>query len=734
MELVHGETLQERVTRGPLALEEAVDIFEQIAEALEAAHAAGVVHRDLKPANIKITPEGRVKILDFGLAKAFATEDDAPVSDLSSSPTLTRGATAVGVIMGTASYMSPEQARGKKVDKRADIWAFGCVLFEAISGKKAFGGESVTDVLANVIHKDVPWEVVPDGTPWRVGYVLRRCLAKDPGQRFHDMADARIELLSDERPPAPDTQTTASKSRLVILTGSLFGLVIALSVALATLALREEESPAGDLQAFVITPPETEPPLRLENPVISPDGRRIVYIGVRENDRRLYLRELDELGSRPLAGTEGAQMPFFSPDGLWAAFFAGGKIKKISVLGGAPIDICDAFAGPGGSWAPDDTIWFSGHWQSGFSTVSAAGGDPVSVTSPDPERGEAGHWWPDFLPDGKTALFTVSTDEGSHHIAALDLDTGTWEHLFPGMRAHYASSEHIVYYASGIYKVVAFDPFLGEARGSAVPVLESTRGLSPTGGPTHYFDVSDTGVVVTVPGGAQYPRSVLTWLALDGSVETVPFDSGAFGSFRLDHGGTRVALHRIDIGVENVWIYDLAGGTEEKLTRESNTFDPQWMPDGRHIVFGSNRRGTFSILVKPADALAAEEPLLTRNTSETPAALSPDGRWLAIEQYTVATGQDIAMLNLQDDTEPIPAANTPFGEDSSHFSRDSAWLAYRSYASGRSEIYVQRVADATGRVKVSSNGGATPRWSPIDDELYYVAEDTIMALGYRVVG
>ena len=325
MELVHGETLQERLARGPLTVEEAIAVFHQIAEALEAAHAAGVVHRDLKPANIKITPEGRVKILDFGLAKAFAA--DEPVSDLSSSPTLTRGATAVGVIMGTASYMSPEQARGKKADKRADIWAFGCVLFEAISGKKAFDGESVTDVLANVIHKDVPWEALPAETPWRVRDVLRRCLVKDAVQRFHDVADARIELLADE--PASSTQTTAPKSRLLVL-GLLMGLSVA--VAVAAFFLWKETTPGGDVQAFVITPPASESPLSLETPMISPDGRRIVYIGVQEDDRHLYLRELDELGSRLLAGTEGAHSPFFSPDGLWVGFFAGGKIKKVSVL------------------------------------------------------------------------------------------------------------------------------------------------------------------------------------------------------------------------------------------------------------------------------------------------------------------------------------------------------------------------------------------------------------------
>jgi len=732
MEMVPGEDLAERLARGPLTVEEAHTVFQQIAEALEAAHAAGVVHRDLKPANIKITPEGRVKVLDFGLAKAFATDDDKPVTDLSSSPTLTHGATKVGVILGTAPYMSPEQARGKNADKRADIWAFGCVLFEALSGKKAFDGESVADVLANVIHKDVPWEALPTETPWRVRDVLRRCLVKDARQRFHDVADARIELLADERPLIRETPTTApSKGRLLAL-GALLGL----SVTAASFVLWKETPSVVDVQAFVITPPETESPLTLQSPVISPDGRRIVYIGVREDDRQLYLRELGELGSRLLAGTEGAYSPFFSPDGLWVGFLAGDKIMKVSVLGGAPINIHDGVyvRGPGGSWAPDDTIWYSGNWQSGFFAVSADGGEPVPVTSPDRERGEIGHWWPDFLPDGKSALFTVFTDEGSLRVAALDLDTRTWKHLFPGMQARYVPSGHLIYFASGIYQVVAFDPSRMEARGSAVPVLASTMGISPTGSDDSSFDVSDTGIAVSIPGSTYYPRSVLTWLALDGGVETVPFDSAAIGTFQLDPSGTRVALDRLDGGFRNIWIYDLERGTEEKITRESNNFRPLWTPDGRQIVFTTARRGVYDILVKPPDALGTEEPLVARDdVDESSIALSRDGRWLAIVEFAIGTGEDISLVDLHDGAAPAPAAKTPFVENSPHFSRDSAWLAYDSNASGRLEIYVQRVADGAGRIKVSSDGGVAPRWSPTNDELYYVAGDTIMALGYRVI-
>ena len=729
MELVPGDTLEERLRRGPLAIDEAIGIFQQIADALEAAHAAGIVHRDLKPANIKITPEGRVKVLDFGLAKAFAVEE--PVTDLSQSPTLTRNATVAGVILGTASYMSPEQAKGKTVDKRTDIWAFGCVLFEAIAGRKAYDGESVTDVLANVIHKDVAWDALPAETPWRVRDVLRRCLTKDLQHRFHDVADVRIELTEEtENVPTSEARPAASPWRVVAV-GVLAALM---AIASAALFFGREAPPAGGVQRFVITPPHEDPPLQLQTPVLSRDGRRIVYVGAGDNDTRLYVRELDEIGSRVIEGTEDARSPFFSPDGLWVGFLSGSKLKKVSILGGAPIDIIgDAWSGgPGGAWPDDDTIWFSRNWISGLLEVSADGGEAVPVTTPDPERGEVGHWWPDFLPDGQTALFTVFTDEGTHQIAALDLKTKTWRHLFPGMQAQYVSSGHIVYYWAGIYQAVSFDPSRLEIRGTAVPVLKNTRGIGPTGNDDRYFDMSDTGIVVTIPGGASYPRSILAWLGRDGSIEPLPFDSAAIRGVRLDPRGARVALAREDGGIYNVWLYDLEFGSEERLTRDANNFNPQWTPDGRRIVFTTARRGQYDVFSKPVDGLGPEEPVVDRDdVDESASAVSPNGRWLALVEYA-ETGQDLAVVNLDDGSAPIPVGRSPFDQGAASFSRDSAWIAFYSFASGRSEVYVQQVVDGTGRVRVSSAGGMRPVWSPVEDELYYVSGDTVMAVRYRV--
>lgn len=308
--------------------------------------------------------------------------------------------------------------------------------------------------------------------------------------------------------------------------------------------------------------------------------RRIAYVGIQGDERKLYLRPIDELDSHVVPGGEDATWPFFSPDGMWVGFFSGDKLKKVSVLGGAPVDLTDAFGdGPGATWGPDGTIWFSGNWISGFYRVSEEGGETSHITEPDASRGEVGHWWPDFLPGGKNALFTVFTDKGTPLVAALDLESLTWKHLFPGMRARYARSGHVIYHLSGIYQVVPFDPVRVEALGPPVPILPDTRGLTPTGGAQAFFGVSDNGIAVSVPGGgAFYPRSKLLWLDRNGGIEELPFESAAIYTADLDPAGRRVAVSRIDVGLYGIWIYDLEGRTEEKLTRDSHNFDAHWTP------------------------------------------------------------------------------------------------------------------------------------------------------------
>ncbi len=497
-----------------------------------------------------------------------------------------------------------------------------------------------------------------------------------------------------------------------------------------------ESTVTGQPQRFVITPPQEDPRLELSNPIISSDGNTVVYVGENDAGRRLYLRDIGELDSRPLPGTEGARSPFFSPDGLWVGFFAGDTLKKVSVLGGAPIEICDAYTGgPGANWAPDGTIWFSPNWISGLVKVPAEGGEPTEVTTPDREREEVGHWWPEFLPNGQTVLFTIWTNEGSlskSRIAALDIESGVWRHLFQEAQARYASSGHIVYYTSGIYQVAPFALSRLEVMGPAIPVLENTRTPAVTGNWERYYAVSDAGALVAIPGRAYYRTSALAWLGRDGRVDRLPFDSAAIREFRISPGGECVAVTRLDEGNLDIWIYDLEGGAQEKLTLESNAFSPLWSPDGSRLIFSSSRRGGFDVVSKPIDVFGSEETIVGSDKDEAAAALSRDGKWLAFIDYAVETGADIWLVELGAGSSPIPAIKTPFDDSNPSFSRDGAWLAYTTPVSGRSEVYAQPVLGGGARVRISPDGGSNPLWSPTANELYYVRGDTLMVVTYEL--
>jgi dipeptidyl aminopeptidase/acylaminoacyl peptidase len=369
--------------------------------------------------------------------------------------------------------------------------------------------------------------------------------------------------------------------------------------------------------------------------------------------------------------------------------------------------------------------------------VSVDGGELVEVTTPDRERDEAGHWGPEFLPDGRTVLFTVWTNEGSlskARIAALDTESGAWRHLFQGAQARYAASGHIVYYTSGIYQVAPFDLSHLEVTAPAVPVLENTRTPDVKGSIERYYAFSDAGKLVAVPGKAYYPTSALVWLDRSGKVDRLPFDSAAIGEFRISPEGRRVALSRLDEGNLDIWIYDLERGTQEKLTRESNNFRPQWSSDGSRLVFTSSRRGVFDVISKPIDVFGSEETIVGSDNDEGAAALSRDGKWLAFIDYAIETGEDIWLLELGGESKPTPAVVTPFGDSDPSFSRDGAWLAYATPVSGRSEVYVQPVLGQGKRDKVSPDGGGFPLWSPVRNELYYIRGDTLMVAPYRLEG
>ena len=528
MEYVPGDTLRERIKRGPTPVEESLDISKQIASALEAAHEKTIVHRDLKPANVKVTPEGQVKVLDFGLAKAFAEE---PPTDPSESPTVS-AMTRPGVILGTAAYMSPEQARGKTVDKRTDIWALGCVLYELLTGKHTFPGEDVTDILGAVLHKEPDWQALPESTPATIRALLRRCLQKDLQKRPKDAGDLRIEMGETQAASATTLPAAASAIspptgwRRMLLPVAASAVVTAVIASLAAWNLKP--APPRPVTRSTLTLPATErlgatgQGLNWPSVALSPDGTHLAYVAVRDGIQQLFLRAMDQLESRPIPGTEDAWDPFFSPDGQWGVgFFAGGQLKKVSISGGAPLTLCDAPVDRGGSWGPNDTIVFTPTNQSGLMQVSAAGGTPQELTTL--QEGERSHRWPEFLPDGKAVLFTVGTATGwkNQQTVVQSLETGERRALIPGATyARYVPTGHLVYVQSttpGTLLAVPFDLSRLEVTGAPFPVIEGVM-MAPNNYSAQ-FSVSSLGSLVYVSGTPQTVENALVWVDRQGAVE-----------------------------------------------------------------------------------------------------------------------------------------------------------------------------------------------------------------------
>ena len=599
LELVEGPTLADRIARGPIPLDEALPIAKQIAEALEAAHEQGVIHRDLKPANVKVREDGTVKVLDFGLAKAF--QPNATDASVSASPTISRtaAATQMGMVIGTAAYMSPEQAKGKVIDKRADIWAFGCVLFEMLTGTRVFVAGDVSDTLAYVLTKEIDWTTLPAETPPALGHLLRRCLERDPKRRLRDIGDAWLELEdplvlptseATRRPPLVPRprvwQRPVPALAIALLLAGVAGLVGVWSVV---------RPPAGSLARFVInTPPDG--PLTTANPspevAISPDGARIVYLsgsGV-NNTWQLYVRSVEQLDATLLRGTEGGgYAPFFSPDGASVGFRDGTTLKQVSVLGGPALTIADVGGGVrGASWGRDDSIVFATGNSNGLLRIPSVGGEPEVLTTVDPEQGETAHRWPEVLPNGKGVLFTAwsGTDEGSR-IAVVSTETGQVTYLLTGgSNPHYSPTGHLVYAVGGTLRAVGFDAERLELTSdNPVPVVENVT-TKPSGAAS--FSVADNGSLVYVlgGGGAAGPQRSLVWVDREGG-ET-PLDSPLRGYRRprVSPDGTRVAVDVFIGGNGDIWIHDLRRGTEAILTTDPAVDDaPLWTPEGDRVVF-----------------------------------------------------------------------------------------------------------------------------------------------------
>ena len=747
MELVEGPTLGDRIAQGGLPIDEALAVARQIAAALEAAHELGIVHRDLKPANIKVRADGTVKVLDFGLAKAIEPAAAGSGSaGLMNSPTITSPAlmTGRGVILGTAAYMAPEQARGRVVDTRADIWAFGCVLFEMLTRRQAFAGDDVSDTLASVIKDDPAWHQLPAATPSGIRRLLKRCLEKNPSKRLQAIGDARIEI--DDAIDTPDDHAAAGTASPAGRSPRSVPIVAALAIAVVLLAAgiiaarlvsvpaAQRSLPAAGVTRSLIsvTPADR---LRANNSVedlaegrpsrtamaLSPDGRSLVFSAIHGDQQQLYFRALDRLGATPMAGTEGGASPFFSPDGQWVGFWSKGALRRVAVSGdGGATTICETGSIFGASWGSNGTIAFA-HFSPGLWQVPAAGGTPQPLTQLDGTQHEVSHRLPQMLPGNAAVLFTVTRSAvpkwEDTRIVVQSLTSGERKELLQGADARYVSTGHLVYARAGALFAVPFNLDRLEVTGapvSMIPDLMQAAYMPNVGNDSGagQFSVSASGALVYLPGG-MFPdlERSLVWVDRSGSVQPLAAPTRAYFAPRLSPDGQRVLVWTSGTD-RNVWVYDLVRGTLTPLTTEGRNSYSIWTPDGQRVTFSSDT-GAGALLWKSADGTGTAERVTPDEVTGNPISWSPN-RTLAISR-----GGDIWALSLDGDRRPHPIVQSRFSKAHPDFSPDGRWLAYYSNESGRDEVYVQPYPGPGPRQQISTGGGTGPAWSQDGRELFY---------------
>jgi len=740
MELLEGQTLKHRIAGKPFPIDSLLEIGAQIADALDAAHSKHITHRDIKPANLFVTDRGHAKILDFGLAKVDArpkVAEGVTVSQLPTAGPSEENLTSPGTALGTVAYMSPEQAMGEEVDGRSDLFSFGVVLYEMTTGRLPFLGATTAAIFNAILSKahTAPGRVNPD-LPLELERIINKCLEKDRKLRYQGAAELRIDLARLKRdtdsgraatlePMAPVRGTGKfARQPLILGLGALLGAAI---ISLAVWNLRPAPTPQP-VSRLVVSLPPSEQLAGVDRSILalSPDGTQLAYVASSDGVvQQLYLRAMDSMEERPIAGTEGASSPFFSPDGQWIGFFAAGKLKKVSTSGGASLTLCNATDHRGASWGPNDTIVFQPTIAGGLWQVSAAGGAPQKLTTPKEE--EISHRWPQFLPGGKAILFTASTG-GSYddaQIAVQRLDTGEQKVLVRGgTYARYAPTGHLVYYRAGALMAVPFDPVGMEVIGAPASVVEGVMS-STAGSGAAQFSFSSLGSLVYVPGGPQAGDRMLVWVDRNGAEQPLPAPPRAYDDPRLSPDGRQVAL--IEGATNDVWIYDILRATLTQLTFEGAADVPLWTSDGKRIVYVSAKAGARGIFWKPADGSGPEERLMTSEFGPLSSSPSPDGQTLAYYEPRPATGNDIWVVPLEGERKPKPFLQTPFSEGAPMFSPDGRWVAYSSDQSGRFEIYVQPFPGPGGKWLISTNGGMAPVWSRHGRELFYYNGDNLMA-------
>ena len=737
MELVEGDTLAERIQRGPIPVEEALIYARQIAEALEAAHEKGVIHRDLKPATVKITPDGRVKVLDFGLAKALGPAEaghyvpgGAPggTAGATHSPTLSMAATFAGVILGTAAYMSPEQAKGVATDQRSDIFSFGCVLYEMLTGRQPFQGETLTEIMASVLKSEADLSLLPAQLNPKIAELLRRCLAKDPKRRFHAAADLRMEIeaiLADPRGLIVGREASAARQPVWRRAIPFAATALAAATIAAAVVWSLRPVPAASIARFSHVLPDGQGLTRLgrHNIAVSPDGQNIVYVA----NRQLYLRGLGDVEARPIAGTNlDVTTPFFSPDGQWIGFYAvtEAKLKKIALTGGASVTIADVANPFGASWERDGQI-LVGQGAQGIVRVSENGGTPETVIKVDAT--EVAHG-PQMLPDGEHVLFTVATGSGGTRwdeaqIVVQSLQSGERRVLLNGgSDARYVPTGHLVYGLGDNLLAVPFDERSAAVTGGPVPIIEGIGRSAPNNTAAMFFSFSTTGALAYFSGeGTTETNRTLVTVDRQGQSKLLPMMPARYSEPRISPDGKQIAV-RIGGGdtASNIWIYDLAGAVApRRLTFGGTNYSPSWTPDGRRIVYISNREGNASaIFWQAADGSGSAERLTDPKTAQ-PSSLRVATNGTIV--FRDDTDSQIRILPHQGDRTPQAVIQPPANQFDASLSPNGRWIAYASNEGGTTTtVYVQPYPTTGAKYQITTVNSSDPVWSPDGRQLFYL--------------
>ena len=737
MQYAEGETLEARIKSGPLPLGDALEIALQIARALEAAHDKGVVHRDLKPANVVLSPDGNVKLLDFGLAKAYSASSGGSVSpDLTNSPTLL-GGTRIGVILGTAGYMSPEQARGKVVDRRTDVWAFGCVLYEMLTGRRLFDGENVTDVLGAIGHVDPDWNALPATTPPVIRTLLERCLRKDVTRRMQSIGDARIAIEEYLENPAGHAAVSApaptASKRLQLIP---WALVLIATVAAIVLAMQAWRAPAAQpVSRFNIEIGDSPLYQNMSAIDVTRDGGRVALVQMASAGRRLTVRGMEQLSGTTVFETGNPYNPFFSPDGQWVGVVTPSALLKVPINGGTALTLAQISRSRGATWTTDDAIIVAASANSGLSRLSAAGGQLTPLTTLDTARGEVTHRWPQYVAGHDVVIFTAHTSANGGFdgatIEALNLKTGVRKTVYRGgTYGRYIPTGHLVFVNKDTIFAAPFDIKTLEVSGSPAPIVQEVSYSQNEG--SAQFAVADNGTLVYRGGRGGAAVHPVLWV--DSRGDSQPFWEGerSYGEAHISPDGTKVTFMVLTDNNWDLWVYDRTRQVSTRLTFEDGVDGPGiWSPDSQYIAFSSARQGAVNIYRKRADGSGDVERLTQSKETEYVSSWSGDGRYLVYSVQTNAS--DLWILPLSGDKKPKEFLATRFNESEAAFSPDGRWVAYQSNESGRVEVYV-RPFEGAGKWQVSEGGGGFPRWSGDGRQLFFRDAEGVMSVPITVAG